>query len=251
VQAAERVEHLVREVQRAAITQSVTEYQREQLVVSQPVRAETLEFLSRAIRCWESFQCTYNSAMRRALVTIAALLLVACTEPPNREIDQAQGAIDAARAAGADQYAVGEFGAATTALDRARAAVEARDYRLALNHALDARERAKEAARQAATRKAAVRSEAERQLVVATTALRGAEDRLKAAGNARVSAREVATLRKELQTADQALQKARAALGRDDYLGAQSLIINATNEIRGTSGRIEEVAKTRPGRRRR
>ena len=67
-------------------------------------------------------------------------------EPPDKEMQQAQGAIDAARAAGADQYAHEEFAAAQEALTHANEAVEQRDYRLALNHALDSRERAQNAA---------------------------------------------------------------------------------------------------------
>src|SRR2546430_13034827 len=54
------------------------------------------------------------------------------------------------------------FSAATEALKNAHAAVEARDYRLALNYALDARDRAQAAARDAADRKATARSDADR-----------------------------------------------------------------------------------------
>ena len=78
--------------------------------------------------------------------------LVACGEPPDKEMHQAQGAIDAARAAGADTYAPDEFKAAVDALARAQDAVAQRDYRLALNNALDSRERAQNAARMGADR---------------------------------------------------------------------------------------------------
>ena len=73
----------------------------------------------------------------------------ACGDPPDKEMQQAQGAIDAARAAGADQYARDEFTAAEDALKRAHEAVDQRDYRQALNNALDARERAQTAAKEA------------------------------------------------------------------------------------------------------
>ena len=81
---------------------------------------------------------------------LAALLASACTSPPNKEMDQAQGAIDAARAAGAERYAATELAAANTALKNANDAVQQGDYRLALNHALDSREQAQNAARVAA-----------------------------------------------------------------------------------------------------
>ena len=62
---------------------------------------------------------------------IAALSAAACGDPPDKEMDQAQGAIDAARAAGADRYATAEYAAANDALARARLAVTGRDYRQA------------------------------------------------------------------------------------------------------------------------
>jgi hypothetical protein len=87
----------------------------------------------------------------------AALLVCACAEPPNKEIGQAQGAVDSARAIGADRYAPEEYAAATTALKQAGDAVNDRDYRLALNHAIESREHAQNAAREAADRRARAR----------------------------------------------------------------------------------------------
>ena len=103
-----------------------------------------------------------------------------CADPPSKELHQAQGAIDAARAAGADSYATEEFTAAVDALARAEAAVGQRDYRLALSQALDSRERAQNAAKLAASQKAAVRSEAERLLAELTSAAAMASARLAA-----------------------------------------------------------------------
>ena len=62
-------------------------------------------------------------------------------------MNQAQGAIDAARAAGAERFATAEFAAATDALKRSEDAVAAGDYRQALSHAIDSRERAQNAAK--------------------------------------------------------------------------------------------------------
>ncbi len=93
---------------------------------------------------------------------LAAAFGAACDAPPAKEIQQAQGAIDTARAGGADEYAHDEFAAAEDALKRAQQAVQDRDYRLALNDALDARERAQNAAAQVGDAKAAARAGAER-----------------------------------------------------------------------------------------
>src|SRR4030088_2953978 len=83
------------------------------------------------------------------LIAVSILSTACRGDPPEKEMQQAQGAIDAARAAGADQYAREEFTAAEEALKHAREAVDQRDYRAALNAALDARERAQTAAKEA------------------------------------------------------------------------------------------------------
>ena len=76
--------------------------------------------------------------------------------------------------------------AAVKALAQADAAANQRDYRLALNHALDSREQAQNAARAAATGRAAARSRAERLLAEVTTALATATARLDAADAAKL-----------------------------------------------------------------
>ena len=55
-------------------------------------------------------------------------------------MQQARSAIAVARTTGAETYARDEFTAAQDALAQAERAVRDRDYRLALNRALDSRE---------------------------------------------------------------------------------------------------------------
>ena len=135
-------------------------------------------------------------------------------------MQQAQGAINAARAAGADQYAHDEFAAAEEALKHAHEAVNERDYRLALNHALDSLERAQNAARAAADGKATARSDADRAISGATTALNGARASLKTAETRHVPASTLAEARRVIADGEEHVQKARAAFDRGDYLGA-------------------------------
>ena len=92
-------------------------------------------------------------------------------EPPSKEMNQAQGAIDAARAAGADRFASEEFTAAVDALKRSDEAVKAGDYRQALSHAIDSRERAQNAAKMAVEGRANSRGDAERAIAEAATLL--------------------------------------------------------------------------------
>ena len=114
---------------------------------------------------------TPGRCLRLAALLCALALCAACSEPPQKEIDRAQGSIDAARAAGAEQYAAAEIAAATTSLQQAHEAVDQRDYRLALSRAVDASEHAQEAAKEAADGKARARSEAESAIHSATAAI--------------------------------------------------------------------------------
>src|SRR5262249_54461881 len=151
------------------------------------------------------------------LLLALSMWCAACAEPPNNEMQQAQGAIDAARAAGADQYAHDEFAAAVDALKRANDAVADRDYRLALDNALDSRERARNAAKQASDQKAADRASAERAMLAATRALATAQSRLQASEFARISARTLTTARRKIGEAEKQLQEARAGFDAGDY----------------------------------
>ena len=108
---------------------------------------EALQFLARPVVLGTSFIAAILNAMGPRWIPatsclLAALLISGCESPPNKEMDQAQGAIDAAVAAGADKYATTEYSAATDALKNANNAVAARDYRLALNFALESHEHA-------------------------------------------------------------------------------------------------------------
>ena len=170
-------------------------------------------------------------------------------DPPDKEIQQAQGAIDAARAAGAAVYAKDEFAAAETALKNARDAVDQRDYRLALNYALDSRERAQSAAKEAADNKAIARSDADRALVEATAAFNAAQARLKAA-EPRVSPRALAAPKRGMADANVVLQKARTDFANGDYSGIPAAVRPLKSRLSEIVHEIESVPAA-PARRRR
>jgi hypothetical protein len=190
----------------------------------------------------------YTARMRRwrgcALTLLLALTIVAaaCGDPPDKEMQQAQGAIDAARAAGADVYAHDEFAAAEAALKSSQDAVQQRDYRLALNHALDSRERAQEAAKAAADRKASARVDADRAITAAATAIEQAHARLKAAETARAAARSLAEPRRAIAAADAALQKAREAFAAGDYLEIPGPLTPVTARLQAAVRDLDALA---------
>jgi hypothetical protein len=189
--------------------------------------------------------------MRRLVfVLVPALLAASCSEPPEKEFHQAQGAIEAARAAGAEQYATADFTAALTAIERYHEAVAQRDYRLALSHALDARERARESARRAADEKAARRSRAERTFAGTATDLQQLTERVRAAQAAKVPAADLRPLRALIAQAEPAVQKARAALTREDYAGAEAALVDVQPRLAAALKTLEKIIAARAPRRR-
>ena len=175
--------------------------------------------------------------MRRVLtvaVLLASISLAACAEPPNKEMDQAQGAIDAARAVGAEQYASSELEAATTSLAQAHEAVAQRDYRLALNHALESREHAQNAARGAADARARLRGEVERAMAEASALLSQARTAVAAAERTRAPRRTLREAQQGLAAIEADVQKAGAAMEAGDYIGARPM-------LKGLKERIEKV----------
>jgi hypothetical protein len=186
---------------------------------------------------------------RRAVVILIALLAsAACGAPPSKELHQAQGAIDAARAAGADSYAPDDYEAAVAALGRAEQAVRERDFRLALSQALDSRERAQAAAKLAASQKAQVRSEAERLLAQATSAVSIANERL-AANASRPATPAVAALESAVANARAAIDEAGKALASEDYLEARRTLQGVSTALEAAVRVLPPPAPQRPARR--
>lgn len=183
---------------------------------------------------------------------LLALVVSSCAEPPHKEMDQAQGAIDAARAAGAERYAASEYSAATTALKNANDAVTARDYRLALNHALESREHAQNAAREAANTKAQVRADVERTMADIAALLARANTRLAAARRGRrVPARVLRQPEEDIAAANADVQKTGEAVKADDYLTARSVLEGMKPRIEKALATLDAVLAPPSSRRRR
>jgi len=190
---------------------------------------------------------------RRWLLSVAIAAAIgnaACGDPPDKEMQQAQGAIDAARAAGADQYAREEFTAAEDALKRAHDAVDQRDYRQALNDALDARERAQNAAKETVNKKATARADADKAIADAAVALADAHAKIKSAEAGRAAPKATAAATRVVGQDETRLQDARSAFDRGDYLAAIEKAQSAAAELRAAVHDLE-AAPAAAGRRRR
>jgi hypothetical protein len=182
---------------------------------------------------------------------LALVLLTACGSPPNKEMDEAQAAIDAAKAAGAERYAADEYNGALRALKLASEAVDQRDYRLALNRAIESREHAQTATRQATDTRTRLRGEIERALTDSTDLLARANERLAMAEKARLARRVIVESRRSLTAANSDLQKAGAALQAEDYMAADAAVAAAKLRITQVLARLETSMRAQTARRRR
>jgi hypothetical protein len=180
-----------------------------------------------------------------------AFVVAACAEPPNKEIAQAQGAIEAARAAGADKYAVDEYKAATTAMSQANEAVAQRDYRLALNHALESREHAQNAARDGAETQGRIRAEVERAMAEVAGLLAQANLRLAAAEKARVSRVALREAQQLLAQVNDDVQKASEERANNDFMAAQAALESVKRRIQDAIATLDTATIAQSQRRRR
>jgi hypothetical protein len=188
------------------------------------------------------------------IFTAVLLVLAGCSEPPQKEIDQAQAAVDLARTAGAEKYAPEEFAGAATGLQKARTAVDERDYRLALSHAIDARQRAQNANKLAADGQAAAKRAAEAivtDVVARTNALQFA---LKSAEDGRVPVKDLRGPRAAMAEAQTSLQEARTRIGAGNYDTATALLAAVRKKLDAAIQDVENIrqrpARTGKGRRR-
>lgn len=178
---------------------------------------------------------------------LASSLIAGCgDDPPTKELQQAQQAIDEARASGADRYSTEDFTAAQEAIKRSQAAVVARDYRQALNDALDARDRAQTAEKDAVDKKAKAKVDADRVLHEAALAVVNARAKLRAAETAhRVPVRVLVPIRRNIADAETRVQEARTAFESGDYLSVIGPLNAEMERLNSDVKTLDGGAKTR------
>ena len=161
------------------------------------------------------------------IVTLSLTCICGCSAPPQKERDQAESAVAAAKAADAAEYAPADLQKALTALAEYDRAVAQGDYRLALSQAISARDQAYTAARVAGEAKTAARNDAEGLIVDLEGLLLMAKSRvntLPPAANART--------RSALRTGPKALQEARSRFDKQDYKGVKALLTPIVGPLR-------------------
>jgi len=176
-------------------------------------------------------------------ITSLLLVLAGCSEPPQKEIDQAQAAVELARTAGAETYAPEEYATAAASLQKARAAVDQRDYRQALSYAIDARQRAQNAVRQAGDAKARAQRAADAAITDVSARLNQLQARLKAAQTARLPLKELRAPRVEAAEAQRRLQEARTEIGAGNYDKAGEILTTVRKKLDAAIHDIENIPR--------
>jgi hypothetical protein len=149
-----------------------------------------------------------------------ALVISACSGPPTKEREQAIAAVQAAKSADAATYAPEELAAAEAALRQYDGAVAQRDYREALNFALQAKDHAYESARQAVDQKAAAQKQADALLAELEALQKTAGARLAGTAMPHVTGPAADRLRAAERAATPALQEARSLAAQKNFLAA-------------------------------
>jgi hypothetical protein len=178
----------------------------------------------------------------RRLLIVGVLVLgaAACSGPPQKEIDQAQTALDSARAAGADKYAASEYDGAAASLQKAHESVEQRDYRQALNYAIDSRQRAQEAQRLVPEAKTRAHDAAVKDYDRTAARANELQSRLRQAEAARTPAKELQPERATLASARKALQEASAMITAGNF----EQVSKSLTDVRGKlDAAVQDVEK--------
>jgi len=149
------------------------------------------------------------------LAFIALVVLASCSEPPRKEIEEADRAYKAALNAQAEIYAKEELGSARKALERVQAEIREERYKEAREVALLARARAEAALKAAKENKAKVKYQAEKGLAELKVNLEKARKMLAGASNLQDECRDRFNYR--LEDIDLALSESDFQIKRGEF----------------------------------
>lgn len=193
-----------------------------------------------------------------AVVALSALLLAGCAEPPQAEIDAVKTALDAARTAGAGEYAPEALAQAEAAQSKLDAELQAQQERFALMRsydtaktlAADAKTQAENAAKTAEANREAAKQESSALIASTTTLLEEVKTLLASAPKGKGSAADLAALQGDITALEQSLTETQAAFDAGNYLQAKSLAQAANDGANRVKASIEQAIEMAKGRRR-
>jgi hypothetical protein len=178
--------------------------------------------------------------MRQLALSLAAgavLLSAACQQPPTREINAAEAALEAARKAGADRYAVDRWREAEAALQAARDKVQAKDYRGAFSSANEASEKARSAVQAVQSARNLARSAVQLARAEIEAEIEEVDAVRQEAAAAKVPDEAFASVEPQLAEAREALARIGETLDRGEPLEAQK----AAAELKAQAANLPEA----------
>jgi len=188
---------------------------------------------------------------RPVALCLGLVLVSSCAAPPNREIEAAEAALKAAKAAGAERYAPSaeSYKQAAAAYTSANLAVTDGDYRLALSRALESRELSQAAVRIAGDAHAQARDEVLQMMTQVATLLARAGAELDAAERRRVPRTVLRDVRQTLALVDADVQKASAAIKRQDFEEAKVALTGVKTRLDKALASLDTARPVQPSKR--
>lgn len=159
--------------------------------------------------------------MRRILALVAPLALLACDQPPAKEIAAAEAQIEQARQAGAERFVPDRWRDAEAALGVARARLQQKDYRGALSAANDAAEKGRTAVQAVAAARANAKGAADLAQREIGVFLEEIDQIRQEAVTANVPAEAFAEAEASVEEIREGLQRVTDTLGRGEVVEAQ------------------------------
>jgi len=191
--------------------------------------------------------------MMAVLSLVFGLVLVAgCSKPPQQAIDSANASIDAAKQAGAADYAPDSL----RAVDDAKAALDAelkvqqdkfRSYKKSDELAADVKAKADKAAADAKANMEQAKNDATAAIGNVTTALADAKAALDKAPKGKGTAADIEAMKADLAAAEASLNDANAALSSGNYKDAKAKADAAASTIQNVMSQIQAAIDAKAG----
>jgi len=188
-----------------------------------------------------------------ALLALALIGLIACAKPPQKEIDAAKAALNAAKQAEADIYAPESLKAAKdkeSQLDTELANQQNKffkSYKVAAQLCTELKSLAEKAKADAVAGKEKTKTEAQELITAAETAITTATEDLKKAPKGKGSQADLAAMQGDLDAATAALNEAKELMNTEKYLDAKAKAESAKTQAEGVSTAVQNAIEMKKG----
>ncbi|MCA9501034.1 MAG: DUF4398 domain-containing protein [Nitrospira sp.] len=181
---------------------------------------------------------------RGAVALLFGTMLIACAEKPIQRTDSALQALQAAKQAGAAEYAPESLRVAEDEYQKAQEEITAQDDTFVMTRNYDVASAilvkviadAEKAKTEAITSKQALKSGAEGAVVLAKTSLEEAKNQLAQAPTGKGTQADLQALRGDLQAAETTLAEIDAIMAMEDYIGVKA----KAESVQALASRVNE-----------